>query len=171
MILPPPWRCPITLPDRDGLIDNASQSELRNLGNPRHVGIRPGALEFQPEGRLEAQSSRAPDGAGFQVRGEEKRRLVKIAVIGTGYVGLVHGTCLAESGNDVVCIDKVAAKIEGLKQGELPIYEPGLSELVHRNQRDGRLAVHHRPGRGDRRGRDRLHRRRHAPGRRRRGRP
>jgi UDPglucose 6-dehydrogenase len=65
---------------------------------------------------------------------------VKIAVIGTGYVGLVQGTCLAESGNDVICIDKIASKIEGLKQGKVPIYEPGLSELVHRNQRDGRLS-------------------------------
>ncbi|WP_165074938.1 UDP-glucose dehydrogenase family protein [Paludisphaera rhizosphaerae] len=64
---------------------------------------------------------------------------MKIAVIGTGYVGLVQGTCLAESGNDVVCVDKVAAKVEGLKQGKIPIYEPGLSELVHRNYRDGRL--------------------------------
>lgn len=64
---------------------------------------------------------------------------MKIAVIGTGYVGLVQGTCLAESGNDVVCIDKDAAKIEGLKRGEIPIYEPGLAELVHRNTRDGRL--------------------------------
>ncbi len=54
-------------------------------------------------------------------------------------MGLVQGTCLAESGNDVICIDKIAAKIEGLKQGKVPIYEPGLSELVHRNQRDGRL--------------------------------
>jgi len=65
---------------------------------------------------------------------------VKIAVVGTGYVGLVQGTCLAESGNDVVCVDKIAAKIEGLKQGQVPIYEPGLGELVHRNLRDGRLA-------------------------------
>jgi len=64
---------------------------------------------------------------------------VKIAVIGTGYVGLVTGTCLAESGNDVVCVDKLAAKVEGLKRGVIPIYEPGLSELVHRNARDGRL--------------------------------
>ena len=64
---------------------------------------------------------------------------MKIAVIGTGYVGLVQGTCLAESGNDVVCVDKDAAKIEGLKQGRIPIYEPGLAELVHRNHRDGRL--------------------------------
>src|SRR5271155_2447039 len=64
---------------------------------------------------------------------------MKITVIGTGYVGLVQGTCLAESGNDVVCIDKVAAKIDGLRHGKVPIYEPGLSELVHRNLRDGRL--------------------------------
>jgi len=64
---------------------------------------------------------------------------MKIAVVGTGYVGLVQGTCLAESGNDVVCVDKVVAKIEGLAKGQVPIYEPGLSELVHRNLRDGRL--------------------------------
>ncbi len=64
---------------------------------------------------------------------------MKIAVIGTGYVGLVTGTCLAESGNDVICVDKVAAKIESLRQGRIPIYEPGLAELVHRNARDGRL--------------------------------
>jgi UDPglucose 6-dehydrogenase len=65
---------------------------------------------------------------------------VKIAVVGTGYVGLVTGTCLAESGNDVVCIDKVAAKVEMLQNGKIPIYEPGLAELVHRNARDGRLS-------------------------------
>ena len=65
---------------------------------------------------------------------------MKIAVVGTGYVGLVTGTCLAESGNDVVCVDKVAAKVEMLKNGKIPIYEPGLAELVHRNSRDGRLS-------------------------------
>ena len=64
---------------------------------------------------------------------------MKIAVIGTGYVGLVTGTCLAESGNDVVCVDKIAAKIQALREGVIPIYEPGLAELVHRNARDGRL--------------------------------
>ncbi|GIW85951.1 MAG: UDP-glucose 6-dehydrogenase [Isosphaeraceae bacterium] len=64
---------------------------------------------------------------------------MKIAVIGTGYVGLVTGTCLAESGNDVVCIDKVEEKIAMLRHGEVPIYEPGLAELVHRNLRDDRL--------------------------------
>jgi UDPglucose 6-dehydrogenase len=64
---------------------------------------------------------------------------VKLAVVGTGYVGLVVGACLAETGNDVVCADVNAGKIEGLKQNRLPIYEPGLEPLVSRNQREGRL--------------------------------
>jgi UDPglucose 6-dehydrogenase len=64
---------------------------------------------------------------------------LKIAVIGTGYVGLVTATCLAESGNDVVGVDKDVRKIETLEAGRLPIYEPGLLELVQRNRREGRL--------------------------------
>jgi UDPglucose 6-dehydrogenase len=64
---------------------------------------------------------------------------MKIAVIGTGYVGLVTGTCFAECGNEVYCVDKDARKIDMLNRGELPIYEPGLKELVDRNARDGRL--------------------------------
>ena len=64
---------------------------------------------------------------------------MKLAVIGSGYVGLVTGTCFADSGNDVVCVDKVAAKVQMLQDGQIPIYEPGLTELVHRNVRDGRL--------------------------------
>jgi UDPglucose 6-dehydrogenase len=64
---------------------------------------------------------------------------VKVAVIGTGYVGLVTATCLAESGNDVVGIDKDERKIHVLESGRLPIYEPGLLELVQRNRREGRL--------------------------------
>ena len=64
---------------------------------------------------------------------------MKIAVIGTGYVGLVTGTCLAESGNEVTCVDKIAAKVQMLQDGQCPIYEPGLTELVQRNLREGRL--------------------------------
>src|SRR5215210_1198856 len=58
---------------------------------------------------------------------------MKIAVVGTGYVGLVLGACLAENGNDVICIDKDEAKIRTLETGKMPIYEPGLEELVRRN--------------------------------------
>ena len=64
---------------------------------------------------------------------------MKVAVIGTGYVGLVTGTCLAESGNDLACVDNNAAKIDLLNGGGLPIYEPGLQELVARNRKEGRL--------------------------------
>ncbi len=64
---------------------------------------------------------------------------MKVGVVGTGYVGLVLGACLAETGNDVVCADVVAEKIARLKQNDLPIYEPGLEPLVVRNQKDGRL--------------------------------
>ena len=64
---------------------------------------------------------------------------MRIAVIGTGYVGLVTGTCFAETGNDVTCVDVDAAKIERLRQGQIPIYGPGLTELVESNAPDGRL--------------------------------
>jgi len=65
---------------------------------------------------------------------------MRIAVIGSGYVGLVAGTCFAESGNTVTCIDIDEKKIEGLNNGVVPIFEPGLEELIKRNVRDGRLA-------------------------------
>ena len=64
---------------------------------------------------------------------------MKVAVVGSGYVGLVTGACLAETGNDVVCADIDARKIARLKANDIPIYEPGLEELVRRNQAEGRL--------------------------------
>ncbi|HUY28026.1 MAG TPA: UDP-glucose/GDP-mannose dehydrogenase family protein [Candidatus Binataceae bacterium] len=64
---------------------------------------------------------------------------MNIAVIGTGYVGLVSGTCYAESGNEVICVDIDAERIAALGEGKLPIYEPGLEELVRRNAKEGRL--------------------------------
>jgi UDPglucose 6-dehydrogenase len=64
---------------------------------------------------------------------------MKIAVVGTGYVGLVVGACLAEAGNDVVCVDKDETKVRSLRRGKVPFYEPGLEELVKRGKGEGRL--------------------------------
>ena len=64
---------------------------------------------------------------------------MRIAMVGTGYVGLVSGTCFSEFGVDVVCVDKVQEKIDGLCAGKVPIYEPGLEELVRANVGSGRL--------------------------------
>jgi UDPglucose 6-dehydrogenase len=64
---------------------------------------------------------------------------MKIAVVGSGYVGLVAGACLAENGNDVICVDKDPAKVRTLQRGKIPIYEPGLEEMVRRNRVEKRL--------------------------------
>ncbi|MFN0202973.1 MAG: UDP-glucose dehydrogenase family protein [Bacteroidia bacterium] len=65
---------------------------------------------------------------------------MKVAVVGTGYVGLVTGTCFAESGNDVICVDNNQEKLAKLRKGEVPIYEPGLEVLFERNCRENRLS-------------------------------
>src|SRR5688572_2681764 len=73
---------------------------------------------------------------------------MKIAVVGSGYVGLVAGACLAENGNDVICVDKDPAKVRTLQRGKIPIYEPGLEELVRRNRAEKRLTFTTELGRG-----------------------
>ncbi|MET0001243.1 MAG: UDP-glucose 6-dehydrogenase, partial [Candidatus Thiodiazotropha lotti] len=65
---------------------------------------------------------------------------MKVTVFGSGYVGLVTGACLAEVGNDVVCMDVDSNKIDMLNRGEIPIYEPGLDSMVERNAQSGRLS-------------------------------
>ncbi|MEO8070184.1 MAG: nucleotide sugar dehydrogenase, partial [Acidobacteriota bacterium] len=65
---------------------------------------------------------------------------MRIAVIGTGYVGLVVGACFAETGNEVICVDRDASKVRTLNRGKIPIYEPGLEELVRRNHAEHRLS-------------------------------
>jgi UDPglucose 6-dehydrogenase len=69
----------------------------------------------------------------------KRERMIQIAVVGTGYVGLVTGTCFAETGNNVTCVDIDASKVERMRNGEIPIYEPHLDVLFERNIREGRL--------------------------------
>jgi UDPglucose 6-dehydrogenase len=64
---------------------------------------------------------------------------MEIAIVGSGYVGLVAGACFADTGNDVICVDIDQSKVERLKNGDVPIYEPGLSDLIKRNTKEGRL--------------------------------
>ena len=96
---------------------------------------------------------------------------MKIAIVGTGYVGLVAGACFAENGNDVTCVDKDAAKVRLLRRGRMPIYEPGLEEMVQRNTAEGRLVFTTVLTKAVAPSVDHLHRRRHASGGRRIGRP
>src|SRR5262249_45710116 len=84
-------------------------------------------------GRWIGSAVGAPRRRGFEAG-------MKIAGGGTGYVGVVVGACLAETGNDVVCVDKIDAEVRMLRRGRMPSYEPGLEELVQRNTKKKRLS-------------------------------
>ena len=88
-----------------------------------------------------------------------------VAVIGSGYVGLVAGACLAETGNDVICVDNDEEKIARLQRNEIPIYEPGLEPMVQRNQAEGRLTFTTDIASAVKSSRGHLHRRGHPAGR------
>src|SRR2546426_6381441 len=90
-----------------------------------HADSRP-ALPSHRVRTASATSQKGPD-------------LHSITVVGTGYVGLVTGACLADFGNSVTCVDSDAPKIERMRAGELPFFEPGVPEMVSRNVQDGRL--------------------------------
>ena len=112
--------------------------------------------------------SLSPDVAGQGVPERAKSQEMKIAVVGTGYVGLVQGTCLAESGNDVVCVDKVESKIRGSHarpRADLRARPGRAGASKHARQS---IVVHDESRRGNQRGGNRLHRGWNAPGRRRR---
>ena len=87
---------------------------------------------------------------------------MRIAIIGAGYVGLVSGACLADFGYEVVCVDTDEHKIAALRAGRVPIYEPGLSELVLANQAARSSVLHDKPQGGGARRQGDLHRRRNA---------
>ena len=70
----------------------------------------------------------------------EENTVMKVSIIGTGYVGLVTGTCFSDLGNEVICVDVDEEKIRRLKKGIIPIYEPGLEEIVKRNYELGQLS-------------------------------
>jgi UDPglucose 6-dehydrogenase len=77
---------------------------------------------------------------GFRFAGQTEGKIMRVAIIGSGYVGLVSGACFADFGHVVCCVDKDPEKIARLREGEMPIYEPGLAELVANNVRAGRLS-------------------------------
>src|SRR5690606_34429527 len=117
--------------------------------HPPHAGLQApavagqiGALRRQETARHARRRRVTTAGPGFAIVPESLResRGMKITMVGAGYVGLVTGVCLADFGHEVSCVDTDQQRIAALRRGELPIYEPGLSELVVANLAAGRLS-------------------------------
>ena len=146
----------------DGVVCSAIEApSLRSAIGPRFTlvtpGIRPAGSPKDDQARIITPEAAIANGADYLVigrpitqarrsgRGARRHQRIageasmKITMIGTGYVGLVTGTCLAEVGNDVLCLDVDARKIEILNQGGVPIHEPGLAAMIARNVAAGRL--------------------------------
>src|SRR5690606_28665304 len=98
----------------------------------------PRVARSRPMPRWCSRSSCSTSSSRTRSRNKERYRM-RVAIFGTGYVGLVTGTCLAEVGHEVVCVDIDQAKVDGLNNGIVPIYEPGLEPMVKANHAAGRL--------------------------------
>src|SRR5690606_10521055 len=100
----------------------------------------PGGVGLRRSGHARGADPAERDaGVRRRAAGHRAGEAMRVSIFGTGYVGLVTGTCLAEVGHEVVCVDIDAGKVEGLNRGVVPIYEPGLSPLVEANRAAGRL--------------------------------
>src|SRR5690606_13575296 len=100
----------------------------------------PGGVGLRRSGHARGADPAERDaGVRRRAAGHRAGEAMRVSIFGTGYVGLVTGTCLAEVGHEVVCVDIDAAKVEGLDRGVLPIYEPGLEPMVKANHAVGRL--------------------------------
>lgn len=159
-----PGNLPRRRPARAGVRADASPDSLRPARCSGSPSPWKSGLKLREIRKVDTSPDEASDEGGATLEPRNGVGLImQLAVIGTGYVGLVAGTCFAENGHRVVCIDKDENKIRVLNDGGVPIYEPGLAELIARQREARAPVVHDRPARrASTEGGRHLHRRRHA---------